>query len=77
MTNPTTKTVEAQLAKFDRLPDDAVVGDPVVAALMNMSPETFRRSTELHKLMPRKQFSKRRGGRRVGDIRAVIRGAAA
>jgi hypothetical protein len=77
MSPPKPATVEAKLEKFARLPDDAIIDDAVVAALMNISPETFRRSARLQELMPRRQFSKRRGGRRKGDVVAVIRGEAA
>jgi hypothetical protein len=75
MTKPT--NIEAQVFKFDRLPDDACIGDAVVVALLGISAETFRRSERLQRLMPKRQFSKRRHGRRAGDVRAVIRGEAA
>ena len=73
--SPRPINVAAKLAEFDRLPNDAIVDDPVAAALLNMSIDTFRRTNIPG--VPRRQFSKRRGGRRAGDVRAVIRGNAA
>jgi hypothetical protein len=71
--SPRPINVSAKLAEFDHLPDDAIVDDPVAAALLNMSIDTFRRTRPV----PRKQFSERRGGSRVGDLRALVRGDAA
>jgi hypothetical protein len=65
--------VRKKLAEFDRLPDDCIVDDPVAAALLGMSIDTLQRANPV----PKKQFSKRRVGRRAGDIRALIRGNAA
>jgi hypothetical protein len=71
--SPRPINVPAKLATFDRLPDDAIIDDPVAAALLNMSIDTYRR----RRPVPRRQFSERRGGSRVGDLRALIRGDAA
>jgi hypothetical protein len=65
--------VSKKLAEFDRLPNDAIVDDPVAAALLNMSIDTFRRNNPV----PQKRLSKRRVGRRAGDLRALVRGEAA
>jgi len=71
--SPRPINVPAKLAEFDTLPDDAIVDDPVAAALLGMSLDTFRRANPV----PQKRFSQRRVGRRVGDLRALIRGDAA
>ena len=42
--SPRPINVEAKLAAFDRLPDDAIVDDPVAAALLGLSLDTFRRA---------------------------------
>jgi len=65
--------VIAKLAEFDRLPNDAVIGDQIAAAVLGISVDTLRRSNPV----PRRQISDRRVGRRVGDLRALSRGAAA
>ncbi len=59
-----------KLSGFDRLPDDAIVPDPVAAEILSISVWTLRRNN----LVPARQISKRRRGRRVGDLRAVVRG---
>ena len=71
--SPKPINVEAKLAAFDSLPNDAIVDDPVAAALLNMSIDTFRRANPV----PQKRFSERRVGRRAGDLRKLIRGNAA
>jgi hypothetical protein len=65
--------VEAKLAVFDSLPDDAIVDEPVAAELLGVSLDTYRRNPPV----PRRRFSKRRVGARVGDLRALSRGEAA
>jgi hypothetical protein len=61
------------LERFDRLPDDAVIPDPAAAEVLSVSPRTLRyRMPQL----PRIQLSRQRSGRRVGDIRALVRGTA-
>jgi hypothetical protein len=56
--------------QFDRLPDDSIAPDPVSAAVLNMSPWTLDRTNPVK---PR-QISERIRGRRVGDLRALVRG---
>jgi hypothetical protein len=60
-----TKKLEA----FDTLPNDSVVGDPVASAVLNISLRTLRRNNPVRCI----QLSARRIGRRVGDIRALLR----
>jgi hypothetical protein len=61
---------EEILERFDRLPDDAVIPDPAAAAVLSVSERTLRYRMTLPKI----QLSKQRQGRRVGDIRALVRG---
>jgi hypothetical protein len=56
---------------FDALPDDAVVPTKVTEILLNTSEWTLRRNPPLRRI----QISQRRFGHRVGDLRALIRGA--
>jgi hypothetical protein len=56
--------------QFDRLPDDAIVPDPVSAAILGMSSWTLNRTNPV----PKRQISERIGGRRAGDLRALARG---
>lgn len=58
--------------QFDRLPDDAIVPDPVSAAILSMSVWTLDRTNPV----ARRQISERIRGRRVGDLRALVRGEA-
>lgn len=62
-----------KLAAFDRLPEDAIVPDAVAAEILSISIWTLRRSSPV----PPRQISERRRGRRVGDLRALVRGNAA
>jgi hypothetical protein len=62
----------AKIKAFDELPNDAIVPDPVAAAVLNLSVWTLRRNNPT----PQIPLSARRKGRRVGDIRALVRGAA-
>jgi hypothetical protein len=61
----------AELANFDSLPNDAIVPDRVAAAILAISVWTLRRENPV----PARQISERRRGRRVGDLRAKVRGA--
>jgi hypothetical protein len=61
------------LEQFDRLPDDAIVPDPVAAALLSVSIWTLNRISPV----AARQISERKRGRRVGDLRALARGEAA
>ncbi len=56
--------------QFDRLPADAILPDPLSAKVLGISVWTLRRNNPT----PRVQVSKKRFGRRVGDIRALARG---
>lgn len=58
-----------KLARFDHLPNDAVVDDYVAAAILNMSKDTLRRTNPV----PQRRLSERRVGRRVGDLRNLVR----
>jgi hypothetical protein len=58
------------VSKFDQLPDDAIVNDRVAAIILDVSVWTLRRAAPV----PKRQISERRYGRRVGDIRAKVRG---
>ena len=62
----------AELAQFDSLPNDAIVPDRIAAAILSISIWTLRRDNPV----PARQISERRRGRRVGDLRAMVRGAA-
>jgi len=65
---------EAIVERFDRLPDDAVIPDPAAVAVLCVSERTLRyRMPNLPKI----KISTKRQGRRVGDIRALVRGGAA
>ena len=61
----------AKVQAFDQLPNDAIVDDALSAAILNISIWTLRRNNPI----PAIQLSARRKGRRVGDIRAMVRGA--
>jgi hypothetical protein len=58
------------IENFDRLPDDCIVPDVVARLVLNESERSFRASPPV----PRVALGPQRGGRRVGDIRAVVRG---
>ncbi|MGH6672346.1 MAG: hypothetical protein ACRECV_10295 [Xanthobacteraceae bacterium] len=63
-------TLKEQFADYDKLPDDAIVPDPVAAKILAISIWTLRRNNPV----PARQISERRRGRRVGDLRAKVRG---
>ncbi len=60
----------AELAQFDSLPNDAIVSDRIAAAILSISVWTLRRENPV----PARQISERCRGRRVGDLRAKVRG---
>ena len=62
--------LQRQLAIFDALPNDAVVFDAVACIVLGVSLNTLKTIEDL----PARQISKGRHGRRVGDIRALVRG---
>jgi hypothetical protein len=63
-------TIREQLADYDALPDDAIVPDAVAAAILSISVWTLQHKNPV----PVRQISERRQGRRVGDLRAKVRG---
>jgi hypothetical protein len=65
--------IAKRLAEFTTLPDDAIIPEPVAAALLGMSTDTYRRA----KPLPRRRIAKRLVGVRAGDLRALVRGEAA
>ena len=56
--------------QFDRLPDDSIAPDPVSAAVLGMTIWTLQRTNPV----PPRRISERIRGRRVGDLRALVRG---
>ena len=66
------KDLHAKLQEFGTLPDDAIVHDAVAAKILNIGLRTLRRTQPV----PRIQLSPNRIGRRVGDLRALVRGGA-
>lgn len=61
------------LARFDQLPDDALVPDKVAAPVLGMSYHTLRKLNPV----PAIKNGTARSFRRVGDIRARVRSATA
>jgi hypothetical protein len=59
-------------AKFPSLPDDALAKDPESAAILSMSVWTLQRTNPV----PARKISARVRGRRVGDLRRLMRGEA-
>jgi hypothetical protein len=59
----------AKVQDFDMLPEDALVRDTVAAEILSISVQTLRRE----KLVPARKISGQRQGRRVGDIRELVR----
>ena len=56
-------------ARFNVLPDDAVLPSQVTAIILGVS----ERTTRYHPQLPRVQISRGRYGQRVGDIRKLCR----
>jgi hypothetical protein len=67
---PMSPTLRQQLAEFDCLPDDAIFPDQPSAKILGISIWTLRRENPV----PARQISERKRGRRVGDLRAKVRG---
>jgi hypothetical protein len=63
----------AIVARADNLPDAAILPDQAAAILMGISIWTLRRNNPV----PPIDVTPRRRGRRLGDIRALTRGAVA
>jgi len=55
------------LARFDQLPDDAIIPTEVTALIHGVSPRTLRRTYPSVKLSPNRK------GQRVGTLRAMSR----
>jgi hypothetical protein len=64
------QTADSLVSNFDKLPDDAILNDHAAARILGVSVWTLRRAAPV----PKRQISERRYGRRVGDIRAKVRG---
>lgn len=62
--------IRKKLKEIDQLPDDSIIPDPVVAKIMNIGLRTLRRSNPVRRV----QLSPGRIGRRLGEVRALIRG---
>jgi hypothetical protein len=56
--------------RVDDLPDDVLVHDSVAAILLGTSPRSLRRNSPVRKII----IGLRTSGRRLGDIRALLRG---
>jgi hypothetical protein len=56
--------------RFDQLPNDVIAPDPVSAAVLGISTWTLNRTNPI----PKRQITERSGGRRVGDLRRLVRG---
>jgi hypothetical protein len=61
--------IHETLARFNVLPDDAVLPSQVTAIILGVSERTIR----YHQHLPRVQISRGRYGQRVGDIRKLCR----
>jgi hypothetical protein len=57
-------------AKFPSLPDDTLARDPESAAILSISVWTLQRTNPV----PERKISARVRGRRVGDLRRLMRG---
>jgi hypothetical protein len=62
------------IRNFDQLPNDALVPDRVARLVLNESDKSFRRDYRDNPRLPRIQIGPQRFGRRVGNLRALIRG---
>lgn len=66
----TPDAIRDKLKETEQLPDDAIIHDAVAAKILNLGLRTLRRNNPV----PRIQLSPGRIGRRLGDIRARVRG---
>lgn len=64
-----TNHLHEALARFNALPDDAVLPTQITAVILGVSERTVR----YHPNLPRVQISRARYGQRVGDIRKPCR----
>lgn len=60
----------AKLKSFDSLPDDALVPDAVACVIIDCSLATLKQKNPV----PARRITEGRHGRRVGDIRKLVRG---
>jgi hypothetical protein len=60
----------AAVQQFENLPDDVIVPDPIAADILGISIWTLRRAGPVRPV----QLSPKRRGRRLGDLRRLIRG---
>ena len=67
---PKGKRLAEFFAQYPMLPDDALAPDPYAAALLAISVWTLKRTNPV----PPRQISERIRGRRIGDLRALLRG---
>jgi MoxR-like ATPase len=65
--------IEKVVRDFDRYSDDQIIADPPSARVLGISLSSLLRSNPI----PQVKLSARRRGRRVGDLRALIRGGRA
>lgn len=63
--------IRKRLKELDDRPDDAIIADPVAAVMLDISLRTLRRRNPV----PCVRLSPGRVGRRLGDVRAKVRGA--
>jgi hypothetical protein len=69
-----TKLTPFQLIQgFNELGDDQVVPDQVARIVLNVPASTFRKNFKDNPKLPKIQTSAQRWGRRVGNLRALIR----
>ncbi len=71
------KATQQDLAAFDSLPDDALIGEPLVEALLDASDSTRWRLRKDGRLPAVVKIMGRAARSRAGDIRAVLQGQAA
>jgi hypothetical protein len=62
-------SIQEALARFDAMPDDAILPTRVTAIILGVSERTVR----YHPHLPRVQISLQRYGQRVRDIRKLAR----
>jgi hypothetical protein len=67
------KDAFAVVKQFDSYPDDMVLGPMPTAILLGITERTLRATPPI----PKRRITLQKVGYRVGDIRALVRGAAA
>ncbi len=71
------KTTQQDLAAFDSLPDDALIGESIVQALLDASDSTRWRMRKDGRLMAVTKITGRAARTRKGDLVAWLQGQAA